>query len=156
ARRARPWAKGKACSRAPEDRVALLAHELGHVPAAEPALAGRSRALPAAERLEARPGAGRRPARAVGVEYARLDGGEEAVELVAVLGENAGGQAEIAAVGVGDGGVEVVERLQADERQEQLVAIDPVVRGQAADDGRGDVGTLVEQAALQLLAAKDD
>src|SRR5205085_12702239 len=100
-----PWAWGRASSCGAEDRVALLAHELGHVPAAEPALAGRPRALPAAERLESRPGAGRRPARAVGVEHARLDRGEEAVELVAVLGEDAGGQAEIAAVGVGDGGV---------------------------------------------------
>ena len=60
-----------------DDRVALLAHELGRVVHAQAGLAGRARALPAAERLDARPGAGRRPGPAVHVEDAGLDPVEE-------------------------------------------------------------------------------
>ncbi len=116
----------------PEHGAALLAHELRHVPAAEPALARRARALPAAEGLEAGPGAGRRAAGAVGIEDAGLDGVEEAVELGLVLRVDAGGQAERAAVGVRDRLVEIVERQDAEERHEQFVAIDPVVGRQSA------------------------
>src|SRR5262245_14863324 len=43
-----------------DDRAALLAHELHHVVGAAAALPAGSRALPAAERLGAEPGAGRR------------------------------------------------------------------------------------------------
>src|SRR6185369_7504449 len=82
-----------------QDRAALLAQELRDVPAAEPALARGPGPLPAAKGLEARPRAGRRPARPVGVKHAGLDRSEEAVELAPVAGENAGSEAEGAAVG---------------------------------------------------------
>src|SRR5688572_16507930 len=47
-------------ARSVDDGVTLLAQELGHVVHRQRGLAGRTTALPAAERLDARPRAGRR------------------------------------------------------------------------------------------------
>src|SRR5678810_1270213 len=78
-------AKSAPASQCAEQGVALLAHELRDVPAAKPALPGRSRALPSAKGLEAGPGARRRSARAVGIEHAGLDRVEEESEFLLVL-----------------------------------------------------------------------
>src|ERR1700678_210436 len=43
-------------TRAGKLRVTLFAHELRHVPGAQPSLAANARAFPTAERLDARPG----------------------------------------------------------------------------------------------------
>src|SRR4029077_5095377 len=60
-----------------DDGLALLAHELLDVVEAAAGLARRGRALPAAERLDARPRAGRRAGAAVHVDDAGLDLVEE-------------------------------------------------------------------------------
>ena len=63
-----------ACATPPSRRrVALLAHELRHVVHRQAGLAGRAAALPATERLDARPRAGRRAGAAVHVQHAGLD-----------------------------------------------------------------------------------
>ena len=67
------------------------------------------------------------PLGAVGVKHAGLDRVEEAVELGAVLRVDSRGEAKGAAIGVGDRVVEIVERKHADEGQEELVAVDPMI-----------------------------
>src|SRR5215218_10119130 len=74
-------------------RLALLAHELLHVVVAAAGLAGRRAALPATERLDARPGSGRRARTPVHVHDPRLDGVEELGDVRLVLPVEAGGQA---------------------------------------------------------------
>ena len=65
--------------------LALLPHERLHVVRPEPALARRAARLPARERLDARPGARRRPGSAVHIDDAGLDLVEEPVHLGLVL-----------------------------------------------------------------------
>src|SRR3954451_10196626 len=93
-----------------DDRVALLAEELPHVVHREAGLAGRARALPAAERLDARPRTGGRAGAAVDVQHARVDLLEEALDLGAILGVAACGQALRVVVREAERLVEVVDR----------------------------------------------
>src|SRR5262249_365402 len=64
-----------------DDRLRLLPHELLHVVQAPAALAAPAGALPAAERRDARPRAGRRTGTPVDVDHARLDLIKEALLL---------------------------------------------------------------------------
>ena len=68
-----------------DDGVALLAQELRDVVHRQAGLAGGAGALPAAERLDARPGAGRRAGAPVDVQDARVDLLEEPLDLGRVL-----------------------------------------------------------------------
>jgi hypothetical protein len=85
-----------------DDRAALLAHELLDVIRPETALAGRPAALPAAERLDAGPRAGRRAGAAVDVDDARLDLVQEPGDLVLVAAEDPGGQPVVDGVRLGE------------------------------------------------------
>ena len=82
-----------------DDGVALLPQELGDVVHRQAGLAGRAGALPAAERLDARPRARRRAGAPVDVQHARLDLVEEALDLGRVVRVDAGGQAVDVVVG---------------------------------------------------------
>src|SRR5206468_11280199 len=68
---------------------ALLAHELLNVVRTACAPSCGSAGFPAAERIDAWPGAGRGAGAAVGVGDARLDPIEEVLDLAVVLGEDA-------------------------------------------------------------------
>src|SRR5439155_4283010 len=92
----------KAASRL-DDRLALLAHELGDVVGTERAFAAGAGPFPAAKRLHPGPGAGRRAAAAIAVGQARFDLAEELLLLLFVVGENAGSQTIVAVVGQLDG-----------------------------------------------------
>ena len=72
-----------------DDGVALLAQELGNVVHRQARLAGRAGALPAAERLDARPRTGRRAGSAVDVQDPCLRLVEEALDLALVLADEA-------------------------------------------------------------------
>src|SRR5213080_3585529 len=69
-----------------DDRLALLVQVLLHVVQATPGLPRGAGALPAAERLHAGPGPGRRAGLAVHVDHPGLDVVEELVDLRLVLG----------------------------------------------------------------------
>ena len=88
-----PRASGVMAGGSVDDGVALLPQELGDVVHRQAGLAGRAGALPAAERLDARPRAGGRAGAPVDVQDAGLDLVEEALDLGLVLGVDAGGQA---------------------------------------------------------------
>ena len=111
-----------------DDGVALLAQELGDVVHRQAGLAGRAAPLPATERLDARPRAGRRAGAAVDVQDAGLDAVEEALDLGRVLAVDAGRQAVDGVVGERQRLVERVDRMDRGERREQLVAEQPVRR----------------------------
>ena len=136
--------------------MALLAQELGHVVHREAGLAGRARALPAAERLDARPGAGRRAGPPVDVQDAGLDPVEELLDLGRVLAVDPGGQPVDAVVREPDRLVERVDRGDRGERREQLVAEEAMARRQVPDDRRLDVEAAGERAVGQPLAAGED
>src|SRR5260221_8934081 len=72
-----------------DDRSALFTHELRHVPGAQTALAGGAARLPAAERLCAGPGSGRRSGTAVDGEDARPPLLPEALPLPVLPPEDA-------------------------------------------------------------------
>src|SRR5689334_17081702 len=72
---------GRGPRRSVDDRVALLPEELGDVVHRQAGLAGRAGALPAAERLDARPRAGGRPGPPVDVQDAGLARVEELLDL---------------------------------------------------------------------------
>ena len=95
-----------------DDGVALLAQELRDVVHRQPGLAGRAAALPAAERLDARPRAGRRAGPPVDVEHARLDPVEELLDLGRVLAVDAGRQPVDRVVGERQRLVERIDRVR--------------------------------------------
>ena len=78
---------------------------------------------------------------------------EERLDLGLVLAVDAGGQAEHRCRWQRERLVERVDRGDRGERHEQLVAEQPVVGRQAADDGRLDVEAAGEVAVRQPLAA---
>src|SRR5437016_5146445 len=88
----------KAASRL-DDRLALLAHELGDVVGTERAFAAGAGPFPATKRLHPGPGAGGRAAAAIAIGHARFDLAEELLLLLFVVGENAGSQTIVAVVG---------------------------------------------------------
>ena len=115
-----------------DDGVALLPQELGDVVHRQAGLAGRARALPAAERLDARPRSGRRAGPPVDVQDARLGRVEEALDLAGVLAVDAGRQAVDGVIREPDRLVERVDRGDRRERREQLVAEQAMVARQVA------------------------
>src|SRR6185503_11616502 len=102
-------------------------------------LAGRARALPAPERLDARPRAGGRTGAAVDVQDARLDLVQEALDLRLVLAVHARRQPVDRVVREAQRLVQRLDRLDGRERREQLVLEQPMVGWKVADDGRLDV-----------------
>src|ERR1035437_6487782 len=110
-------ARGPAAS--VDDGVALLAHELGRVVHREAGLASAAGALPAAERLDARPGPSRRAGAPVDVQDASLDLVEELGDLGGILAVDAGRQAEPALVGERERLAERVDRCDRGERGEK-------------------------------------
>ena len=119
----------RAASASVDDRVALLAHELRDVVHRQPGLAGRAAPLPATERLDARPRAGRRAGAAVDVQDAGLDAVEELLDLGLVLAVDAGRQPVDRVVGERDRLVERIDGRDRGERREQLVTEQPVDAG---------------------------
>src|SRR5919198_661818 len=112
------------------------------------------RALPPTERLHARPRAGRRPRTAVHVHHARLDLGQEPVDLRAILAVEAGGQAVLGVVRQLQPLVERVDRGHGHERHEQLLLPDPGVERNLDDRGRHEVAAR-QVALLDPLPAGD-
>ena len=133
ARRPRPGRQPLGPDAAPgaalvDDGVGLLAQELRHVVHRQAGLAGRAAPLPAAERLDARPCAGRRAGAPVDVQDARLDAVGEPFDLGRVLRVHAGGQAVDRVVGEVQRLVERIDRVDRGQRREQLVAEEAVRR----------------------------
>src|SRR5256886_9180910 len=105
-----PWGRAAVprCAGSPSSRLldhgpALLAQELHDVIRPAPALSGRARSLPPAERLRPRPGTGRRAGALVHVAHSGADLVEEPLDLLGLLGEDAGGDPRLRLVGFVDG-----------------------------------------------------
>src|SRR5581483_12293716 len=113
-------------------------------------LAGAAARLPAAERLRPRPRAGGRPGAAVDVQHAGLGLVEEALDLGLLGAEDAGGEAVVGGVGLGERLREIGAARDGEEGQEQLLAREPMPEREVVDDGRLD-----EPALRAGLAAPD-
>ena len=126
-----------------------------HVVVAAAVLAAGAGAFPAAEGLEARPRAGRRALRTVGVRHACFDLVEEPSDLGRVAVE-AGGQAVVDAVGDLHGFVEIVHLADGGDGQEHLILPQAVAEGQVGDEGRFAEVAFVEVAAgLHVTAGQE-
>src|SRR5439155_4770132 len=135
---------------------ALLAHELLHVVRAAGAATGGAARLPAAERVDAGPRAGRRAGAAIGVGDAGLDAVEELFDLALVLGEDAGGEPVLRAVGEIDRFVERQHVADDGDRDEQFLAEQRMAGRQAVDDRRRDEIAVRELALGEPAAARED
>src|SRR6185295_14021998 len=141
---------------AADERPALLAHELGDIVRSARGLARRAAPLPAAERVDAGPGAGGGAGTAVDVHHPRLDAIEELLDLLVVGREQPGGETVVAAVRQVERIVERAELPQAGERQEHLVVHEPMVLGETADDRRLHEEAVGVRLPLERLAARQD
>src|SRR5690606_37814430 len=136
--------------------AALLAKEQRRVVWAKSTLARRTGSLPAAKRLAAGPGTGRRATLPVGVHDASLDTVEELLDLVLVLREDTGGQPILDVVRLRDRVLERINLPDSNERHEVLALERFVIEWQVTDDGRGDEGALRQLTLRQALSAKQD
>src|SRR6185503_5567551 len=124
--------------RLPDDGPALLAQELCDVVRPAAALARRAGGLPAAEGLDARPGARRRARPPVRVGDAGLDRVEEPRDLVRVLAEDAGGEPVLRVVGALQRLVERSDRSRTEKRGEELLAPEAMLVRQPVGHDRSD------------------
>src|SRR5206468_803741 len=112
-------------------RPALLAQVTEQRVVTADVLAGRPAALPSAERLHPWPRARRRARGAVDVDDARLDAVVEGVDLGLLAREQPGRQAEPGVVRAFERLVEAADRLDRDDRNEQLLSNQLMIAGQA-------------------------
>jgi len=139
-----------------DHRSALLAHELLEVPRTARELPGRSGVLPAAERLGIDERTGRRALLAVHVAHPGLDPVEPRVDLVFVLGEEAGTESVLAVVGLRDSLFEARDGVDSDEREEVLVRRERVIVRNIRDHGGLDVPTGREVGSIDAAPTGQD
>src|SRR4030095_9102749 len=143
----RAFSEPAEASAAPHACLRLLAQVLRRVVQRAAGLAGRPRALPAAEGLIAGPRAGRRALRAVRVADASVAHGEETLGLIDGSVETRG-KAVVARVRARERLVEVVDRCDKDKRSEQLPLPQRMVEWRAGD-GRRAIVTMRERAVIE-------
>src|SRR3972149_2133989 len=115
-------------------RLALLPEELLQVEVPARGLVRDCARFPSAERLHADDRARRRPAHAIRVRDARLDAVEERPDLLRVLGEDPRREPVLRLVRDLAGIVEASARDYAEERDEELLLVEPVPGREAVHD----------------------
>src|SRR5450759_1580321 len=151
----RPATQRVAGAASVDDGVALLAHELDRVVHRKAGLAGAPGALPATERLDARPRTRRRAGAPVDVQHARLDLIQKLLDLGGILAVDAGRKPERTLVCERDRLAEGVDHGDGSKWHEQLVPQEPVRHGQL-HDGRLDIEAVPQRALREVLTADVD
>src|SRR5205809_5532762 len=119
--------------------LSLLMHELEQIVGSAYTLAGSAAPLPAPERLRTRPSPGRRSTLPVSVGNAEVDVLEELAHLLRVLAEDSGGQPELGLVGLLKRFVKGLEFVDGDERHEQFLLHQPMIRRKTSHNCRCDI-----------------
>src|SRR5207249_1333309 len=111
-------------------------HELEQIVGSTHTLASSAAPLPAPERLRSRPRPGCRSTLPVSIGYAEVDVLEELAHLLGVLAEDPGRQSELGPVGLLKSLVKALELVNRDERHEQLLLHQPMIRRQTRHNRR--------------------
>src|SRR5881396_2793873 len=133
--------------------LSLLVHELEQIVGSAYTLAGSAAPLPAPERLRSRPSPGRRSTLPVSVGNAEVDVLEELAHLLRVLAENPGRQPELGLVGLFKSLVKALELVNRDERHEQFLLHQPVIRRQTRHNCRRNIVSF-GQLSLRSLSTR--
>ena len=112
--------------------------------------------LPSRERLCTRPGPRGRSTPPVRVDYPEPDFVHEPFNLARVFAEDTSCQAILRVVGLLECLVQRLELSDDDEGEEELFPEEPVLRGEAGDEGGLDVESLSENPLIQRVAAAED
>src|SRR5216117_566074 len=119
--------------------LSLLVHELEQIVGSAYTLAGSAAPLPAPERLRPRPGPGRSSTLPVSVGNAEVDVLEELAHLLGVLAEDPGRQPELGLVGLLKSLVKALELVNRDERHEQFLLHQPMIRSKTSHNCRRNI-----------------
>src|SRR5437867_6490531 len=130
--------------------LSLLVHELKQIVGSAHTLAGSAAPLPASARLRPRPGPGRRSTLPVSVGNAEVDVLEELAHLLGVLAEDPGRQSELGLVCLLESFVKALEFVDCDERHEQFLPHQPMIRRQTSHHGRRNIVSLGQLSLRSL------
>src|SRR5436309_14559029 len=119
--------------------LSLLVHELKQIVGSAHTLASSAAPLPAPERLRSRPGPGRSSTLPVSVGNAEVDVLEELAHLLRVLAEDPGRQPELRLVGLLKSLVKALELVNRDERHEQFLLHQPMIRRKTGHNCRRNI-----------------
>src|SRR5881275_2270928 len=135
--------------------LSLLMHELEQIVGTPDTLAGSAAPLPAPERLRTGPRPGRSSTLPVSVGHAEVDVLEELAHLLRVLAENPGRQPELGLVGLLKSLVKALELVNRDERHEQFLLHQPVIRRQTRHNCRRNIVSF-GQLSLRSFSTRQD
>src|SRR6266702_1524980 len=122
--------------------LSLLMHELEQIVGSTHTLASGAAPFPAPERLRTRPRPGRRSTLPVSVGNAKVDVLEELAHLLRVLAEDSSCQSELGLVRLLESFIEALEFVDCDERHEQLLLHQPMIRRQTSHNRRRNIVSL--------------